>query len=153
MYLLSSGGRLRARLCGVLCGFLFWRAERTLHTAYFLLCRLRYLVSCLWHHFHSHLGGAALTPEALRPMALVVILRVCSWLLLATGMFQIVVSKLGDFRFVRDVCRTVACTSLLIRNPALEEHQRYLHRLMVRFFKNVSTILGVQYSHLDNSSY
>lgn len=49
-------------------------------------------------------GGAALTPEALRPKPLVAILHVCAWMLLVTGMFQIVVSKLGNFRFVSYLC-------------------------------------------------
>ncbi|CAN0159701.1 unnamed protein product [Pylaiella littoralis] len=44
-------------------------------------------------------GGHALTPEAERPVTLVRILHVCSWLLLATGMFQIVMSKMGDFKY------------------------------------------------------
>lgn len=46
-------------------------------------------------------GGHALTPEAKRPMALVAIMHVCAWMLLATGMFQIVVAKSADFRYVR----------------------------------------------------
>lgn len=45
-------------------------------------------------------GGHALTPEAMRPVALVAIMHVCSWLLMATGMFQIVVAKCADFRYV-----------------------------------------------------
>lgn len=40
-------------------------------------------------------------------MALVAILHVCSWLLLATGIFQVVVSKMGDFRYVRHETRAL----------------------------------------------
>ncbi|CAB1113101.1 unnamed protein product [Ectocarpus sp. CCAP 1310/34] len=44
-------------------------------------------------------GGHALTPEAQRPPALVAIMHVCGWLLIAAGMFQIVMSKCADFRY------------------------------------------------------
>lgn len=48
----------------------------------------------------TYAGGQALIPEAKRSVSLVLILNVCSWLLLATGMFQVVVSKMSDFEWV-----------------------------------------------------
>lgn len=36
-------------------------------------------------------------------MSLVAVLNVCAWLLVATGLFQIVVSKLSKFQWVREL--------------------------------------------------
>lgn len=44
-------------------------------------------------------AGHALIPEARRPVSLVAVLNVCAWLLVATGLFQIVVSKLSKFQW------------------------------------------------------
>ena len=56
----------------------------------------------LWTPYNNLPAGHALIPEARRPVSLVAILNVCAWLLVATGLFQIVISKLSKFQWVSE---------------------------------------------------